>query len=136
MAVLSQEVKDLFERVHDVVFTTASADAQPNACIVAMKSVIDDETIYLSDQFFNKTLANIQENAKVAVVFWEGNNAFQIHGTATYVNEGEQFEALAAKVNAAFEAMGMPIRAKGGVFVHVDSVYSSAPGPQAGAQIA
>ena len=82
MAVLSQEVKDLFERVHDVVFTTASADAQPNACIVAMKSVIDDETIYLSDQFFNKTLANIKENAKVAVVFWEGNNAFQIHGTA------------------------------------------------------
>ena len=136
MAVLSQEVKDLFERVHDVVFTTASTDAQPNACIGAMKFVIDDETIYLSDQFFNKTLANIKENAKVAVVFWEGNNAFQIHGTATYVNEGEQFEALAAKVNAAFEAMGMPIRAKGGVFVHVDSVYSSAPGPQAGAQIA
>ena len=136
MAVLSQEVKDLFEKVHDVVFTTASADAQPNACIVAMKSVIDDETIYLSDQFFNKTLANIKENANVAVVFWEGNNAFQIHGTATHVNEGEQFETLAAKVNAAFEAMGMPIRAKGGVFVHVDSVYSSAPGPQAGAQIA
>ena len=104
--------------------------------ITAKIFVIDDETIYLSDQFFNKTLANIKENAKVAVVFWEGNNAFQIHGTATYVNEGEQFEALAAKVNAAFEAMGMPIRAKGGVFVHVDSVYSSAPGPQAGAQIA
>ena len=30
----------------------------------------------------------------------------------------------------------MPIRAKGGVFVHVDALYSSAPGPQAGAQIA
>ena len=136
MAVMSQEVKDLFEKVSDVVFATADAGAQPNACIVGMKFVIDDETIYLSDQFFNKTLANIQENAKVAVVFWEGNSAFQIHGTASYVNEGAQFEELSAKVNAAFEAMGMPIRAKGGVFVHVDSVYSSAPGPQAGAQLA
>ena len=56
MAALTQEAKDLFEKVHDVVFTTASIDAQPNACIVAMKFVIDDETIYLSDQFFNKTL--------------------------------------------------------------------------------
>ena len=136
MAALTQEAKDLFEKVHDVVFTTASIDAQPNACIVAMKFVIDDETIYLSDQFFNKTLANIQENTTVAVVFWEGNSAFQIHGTASYVNEGAQFEELSAKVNAAFEAMGMPIRAKGGVFVHVDGVYSSAPGPQAGAQLA
>ena len=136
MAVMSQEVKDLFEKVSDVVFATADAGAQPNACIVGMKFVIDDETIYLSDQFFNKTLANIKENTKVAVVFWEGNSAFQIHGTASYVNEGAQFEELSAKVNAAFESKGMPIRAKGGVFVHVDGVYSSAPGPQAGAQLA
>ncbi|MGN0038804.1 MAG: pyridoxamine 5'-phosphate oxidase family protein [Coriobacteriales bacterium] len=136
MAVMSQEVKDLFTKVSDVVFSTASAGAQPNACIVGMKFVIDDETIYLSDQFFSKTLGNINENDKVAVVFWEGHDAFQIHGTASYVNEGEQFEALAAKVNATFEAKGMPIRSKGGVFVHVDAVYSSAPGPQAGAQLA
>lgn len=136
MAVMSQEVKDLFTKVSDVVFSTASAGAQPNACIVGMKFVIDDETIYLSDQFFSKTLANIKENDKVAVVFWEGHDAFQIHGTASYVNEGEQFEALAAKVNAAFEAKGMPIRSKGGVFVNVDAVYSSAPGPQAGTQLA
>ena len=97
MAVMSQEVKDLFEKVSDVVFATADAGAQPNACIVGMKFVIDDETIYLSDQFFNKTLANIKENTKVAVVFWEGHEAFQIHGTASYVNEGEQFEELSAK---------------------------------------
>ena len=53
MAVMSAEVQKLFKEVKDVVFSTASLDAQPNTCIVAMKAVIDDETVYLSDQFFN-----------------------------------------------------------------------------------
>ena len=69
MAVMSTEVQKLFKEVKDVVFSTASLDAQPNTCIVGMKTIIDDETIYLSDQFFKKTLANVQANPKVAVVF-------------------------------------------------------------------
>ena len=136
MAVMPAEVQDLFKKVSDVVFTTASADGQPNSCIVGMKAVIDDETVYLSDQFFKKTLANVQANPKVAIVFWEGINAFELHGTARYVNEGPEFEAQKAWVDAAFEKMGMPIRAKGGCFVHVDAVFTSAPGPMAGDKIA
>lgn len=136
MAVMSTEVKELFEKVGTVVFATADADGQPNASIVGMKSVIDDETVYLSDQFFNKTLANVQANSKVSVVFWEGHDAYQIHGTARYVNEGAEFEEQKAKVDAAFAQMGMPVKAKGGAFVHVDSVYTSAAGPTAGDQIA
>lgn len=136
MAVMPAEVQDLFKKVSDVVFTTASADGQPNSCIVGMKAVIDDETVYLSDQFFKKTLANVQANPKVAIVFWEGINAFELHGTARYVNEGPEFEAQKAWVDAAFEQMGKPIKAKGGCFVHVDAVFTSAPGPMAGHKIA
>ncbi|MBO7702193.1 MAG: pyridoxamine 5'-phosphate oxidase family protein [Eggerthellaceae bacterium] len=136
MAVMPAEVQDLFKKVSDVVFTTASADGQPNSCIVGMKAVIDDETVYLSDQFFKKTLANVQANPKVAIVFWEGINAFELHGTARYVNEGPEFEAQKAWVDAAFEQMGKPIKAKGGCFVHVDAVFTSAPGPMAGDKIA
>lgn len=136
MAVMPAEVQDLFKKVSDVVFTTASADGQPNSCIVGMKAVIDDETVYLSDQFFKKTLANVQANPKVAIVFWEGINAFELHGTARYVNEGPEFEAQKAWVDAAFEQMGKPIKAKGGCFVHVDAVFTSAPGPMAGNKIA
>lgn len=136
MAVMPQAVQDAFKAIKTVAFSTASTDAQPNTCVVAMKTVIDDETIYLSDQFFKKTLANVQENPKVAVTFWGDEGAYQIHGTARYVNEGEEFEAQKAWVDALFEKMGKPIVAKGGVFIHVDSVYSSAGGPGAGDQIA
>ncbi|MFR7746555.1 MAG: pyridoxamine 5'-phosphate oxidase family protein [Eggerthellaceae bacterium] len=136
MAALPIEVKALFEKVPTVVFATATADGQPNACIVGMKFVIDDETIYLSDQFFKKTLANVKANDKVAVVFWEGHDAYQIHGTARYVNEGEEFEKLKAKVDQIFAEKGAPIKAKGGVFVHIDEVFSTASGPHAGEKIA
>ena len=136
MAVMSAEVQELFKSVKNVAFSTATPDAQPNTCIVAMKAILDDETVYLSDQFFKKTLANLQANPKVAIAFWEGNDAFVLHGTATYVNEGELFESQKAWVDAAFEKMGLPIKAKGGCVVKVEAVYTSAPGPTAGDQIA
>ena len=136
MATMSAEVQNLFKEVGDVVFTTASADGQPNSCVVGMKAVIDDETVYLSDQFFKKTLDNVQANPKVAVLFWKGVEAYELHGTARYVNEGAEFEEQKAWVDAAFEQMGKPIQTKGGCFVHVEAVCSSSPGPTAGAQLA
>ena len=135
MAKMSPEVQDLFKKGSDVVFTTASASGQPNSCVVGMKAVINDQTVYLSDQFFNKTLANIKENQKVAVLFWEGHDAFQLHGTVRYVTEGAEFEEQAAWVRAAFQKIGLPFQPKGGCFIDVESVYSSAPGPNAGAQL-
>ena len=136
MAVMSAEVQALFKEVKDVVFTTARADGQPNSCIVAMKAVVDDETVYLSDQFFRKTLENVQANPKVAIVFWKGTEAYELYGTARYVNEGEEFTSQKEWVDAAFEKMGLPIKAKGGCYVHIDEVFSSAPGPQAGVKLA
>lgn len=136
MTAMPSEVREMFEKVGNVVFSTARPDGQPNSCIVGMKAVIDDETIYLSDQFFKKTLANVKENPKVAVVFWEGHDAYELYGTAQYVNEGDEFEAQRAWVDKAFESMGMPMRAKGGCFVHVDEVFVSTPGPAAGDKIA
>lgn len=136
MAKMPQEAQDLFNEVSDVVFSTARNDGQPNSCIVAMKKIIDEETIYLSDQFFKKTLANLKENPKVSIVYWGQGGAYELYGTARYVSEGAEFEEQAAWVNAAFVEMGMPITAKGGCFVHIEGVYSSSPGPTAGEQLA
>ena len=137
MTAIPEAAQEMFKKVSDVVFSTADEQGQPNACIVGMKAILDDETIYLSDQFFNKTHANFMANPKCSVVFWDGNEAYQIYGTVEYVTEGNDiFAAQSAWVNAAFEKMGMPIKAKGGCIVKVSAVYSSTPGPQAGAQIA
>ena len=136
MAIMPAEVQKMFKEVDNVVFATAREDGQPNACIVAMKAVIDDETVYLSDQFYKKTLANVQANSKVSIVFWQGHEAYELYGTARYVNEGEEFLEQKAWVDAAFEKMDMPMRAKGGCFIHVEQVFSSTPGPTAGEKLA
>ena len=136
MAVMSQEVQDLFVQADNVAFSTADANGQPNACVVGMKAIVDDETVYLSDQFFKKTLANVQVNQAVSVLFWVGHDAYQLHGTARYVNEGAEFEERKAWADAIFAEKGMPLTAKGGIFVHVDAVYDSTPGEHAGDAIA
>ena len=136
MAKIPEKAQELFEAAFAVEFATVNAEGQPNICYVGQKKVLDDETIYLSDQFFKKTLANIQANPKVAIIWMGEGGGYVVHGTARYVNEGPEFEEQAAWVNAAFEANGAPIRAKGGVFVSVDAVYDTMPGPHAGDQIA
>ena len=136
MAKIPQEAQDLFAKVDAVVLATAREDGQPNVCMVGMKRILDDETIYLSDQFFTKTLANVQANDKIAIAFWGEDGAYNIYGTAEYINEGEQFAELKAWADGLFEKIGMPITAKGGIIMHVDAVYNSMPGPAAGAQLA
>ena len=136
MAIMTPEMQELFNTIDNVVFSTARDDGQPNSCIVGIKCVVDDETVYVSDQFYKKTLANVQANPKVAIVFWKGMEAYEIYGTARYVNEGPEFEEKKAWADGIFEQMGAPMRAKGGCFVHVDEIYSSTPGPDAGAKLA
>ena len=136
MSAMPERVQELFTEVEDVFFSTATAEAQPNMCIVGMKRLIDEQTIYLSDQFFKKTLANVQANPKVAVLIWKGREAYVLHGTARYVNEGAEFEEQKAWVDEAFASKGLPIKAKGGVLVTAEAVYTSTPGGTAGDQIA
>ena len=136
MAAMTQDVRELFETAENMVLCTASADGTPNGAAIGMKTVIDEETVYISDQFFKKTLANLKENQKVAVAFWTGHDAYQIHGTARYANEGDEFAVRKEMVDAKFASMGLPIKAKGGCFIHVDAVYQMAAGPTAGEQLA
>lgn len=136
MAVMTDEVKALFESAESMVLCTASSELGPNGAAIGMRWAVDDETVYISDQFFRKTLENLKENPKVAIAFWTGHNAFQIHGTARYVCEGDEFAAQKELAGAKFAAKGLPITAKGGCFIAVEAVYQMASGPSAGERIA
>ena len=118
------------------MLAAATPDGVPNADPMGMKKVIDAETVYISTSSSTRQLANLKENQKVAITSGRRRGAYQIHGTATYINEGEQFEELKAWVDGCFAAMGAPISAKGGVLVHVDELFTCSPGPNAGAKLA
>ena len=136
MAVLEKSIQEAFDKVGCVAFATVDAEGQPNTNVIGIKRVVADDVVYLSDQFFNKTLANLKVSPKVSIAFWGEGFAYQIHGTARYVDSGEEFLVQKQWADGIFQAMDIPFTAKGGVFVTVDAVYQMSSGPDAGKQLA
>ena len=114
-------------------FGTSSTDGAPNINMIGIKKVLDDETIVLADNFFNKTLSNLQENTKGALVTkrMEEKLWYQLKGTCQYINEGPQYEELKKWVKSIKEVLP----AKGIVLFKVEEIFSAMPGPDAGKPI-
>ena len=95
MAKMTNRMKELFEKIPTVVLATADSDGKPNAVPVGAKKILDDETILISDQFFNKTLKNMKANPNVAVTFWEGHEGYQLKGSVVLETSGTRYEETA-----------------------------------------
>ena len=136
MAQMTERMKELFDKVRPVVLSTASIDGIPNAVPVGAKKIIDDETILISDQFFNKTLANMKANPKVAVTYWEGREGYQLKGTVTIETTGQRFEETAQWIEEMSNKAGFPLKSKGAIILKIEEIYAIAPGPGAGKKLA
>ena len=132
MAQMTERMRKLFESVPAVVLSTATIDGIPNAVPVGAKKVIDDETILISDQFLNKTLAN----PRVAVSFWEGHEGYQLKGTVTIETSGARYEETARWIEDLGNKVGFPLKSKGAVILKIDEIFGLAPGPGAGKKLA
>lgn len=135
MAKMPQACQDLINNAYAAALSTCAGNV-PNVVPVSMKQVIDAETVMVSDQYLNKTLANLRENPRVALSVWDQEGGFQVKGTVTYENEGPRYEEVAAQVHAILSSMGYDYTSKGVAYIHVEEVYSVTPGPNAGARIA
>jgi len=136
MAKMTDRMMEVFKKVPTAILATATGDGAPNAVPIGAKKIIDAETILISDQFFNKTLANLKANPKVAVTFWEGHEGYQLKGTATIETSGPRFEETAKWIEDMGAKVGFPLKSKGAVIVKIDEIYGLAPGPGAGKKLA
>ena len=136
MAQMTKRIRELFEKVPTAIFATATTQGVPNAVPVGAKRVLNDSTILISDQFFNKTLENLLANPSVAVSFWEGHEGYQIKGTAAVETTGERFEETARWMEERSSKAGFPLKSKGAVVIHIDEIFGLAPGPGAGKKLA
>ena len=134
---MNEKVRTLFENQGVVVMATASADGSPNVVPIGAKKVLDDETILISDQFFNKSLANFKENPQVALTFWdpETSESYQIKGAITIETSGETFDQTAAWIDEIARARNIPLKSKGAIVVKITDIFTNAPGPDAGSKI-
>ena len=133
---MTQRMKDLFVKVPAVAISTATVDGTPNTVPVGSKKIIDGETILFSDQFFNKTLANMKANPKVAVTFWEGQEGYQLKGTVSIETTGQRYEDTAKWIKDLGNKIGFPLKSKGAIIFCIDEIYGVSPGPGAGKQLA
>src|SRR6056297_2196806 len=136
MAQMTDRMKELFDNVGTAVLATATTDGAPNAVPVGAKKILDDETILISDQFFNKTLANMQQNPSVDVSFWKEKEGYQFKGTATIETSGERYEQAAQWVAEKGKKQGVTLQSKGVAIIHIEAIYGLAPGPGVGKKLA
>ena len=132
MAKMTDRMKQVFEKVPVAVLATATGDGTPNAVPMATKKIIDDETILLSNQYFNKTLANMKSNPKASVTFWEKTEGYQLKGTIIIETSGERYEETAKWIEELGNAAGLTMRSKGAVIMKIDEIYGVTPGADAG----
>ena len=136
MAKMTRRMKELFEKLEVVALGTSTPSGIPNTVPIGAKKIIDDETVLISDQFLNKTLVNIQSNPNVSVTYWEGNEGYQLKGTATIETSGQRYEDTVCWIEAFGKQVGFPLKSKGAVILKIEEIYGVSPGPGAGRQLA
>ena len=133
MVKLTEEIKTAFSKVKTFPVATASKDGIPNEVPMGFCRLMDDETIWIADNFMLKSLANLKENPHVAIYIWgpDTGGCFQIKGKADVIDSGEKFEKMRSIVHAA--KPGLP--AKTLIEVKITEVFQCAPGPGAGQKL-
>ena len=124
MAKLTKEMKTMFEQQLAVI-ATASKDGTPNIGPKGSMYVFDDETLAYSEGTGEKTLRNLQQNPKVAVMVVDREKAdgYQVKGTVELLSSGDFFEQVAKRQ----EQRKRP-RPKNVVKIKIEEIYSIRPG--------
>lgn len=135
MAKMTERMKEIFEKQETLVLATASKDGIPNVVPINAKKIVDEETLLISDQFFQKTLRNLQENPHVAITLWDKLEGYQIKGTVTIETAGTRYEETARWIDAIGKKLNLPLHSKGAVIVKIEEIYNVTPGAQAGARL-
>jgi len=133
MVALNDEIKSAMATIKAFPVATASKDGVPNVVPIGFVELVDDETIWIADNFMKKTLANIKENPKISLFVYgpETKGCYQIKGDVELKTSGPDFEKMQETVRSKMAKAP----AKGLLVVKITDVYSCLPGPDAGEKI-
>ena len=132
MVKMPPEIKDIVAKQKPLPIATADKSGKPNVVFVTMWKILDDETILIVDNFFNKTRKNLETNPNMAVVAYDSElkKSYQLKGTVDIENRGDRYTS--AKEMA--DAKKLP--GKAAVVFHIKEIYEATYGPNAGKKLA
>ena len=86
MSVLPEQVSKAWDqRKGPIVFTTVDKNGTPNAIYATCVKKIDEDTIVIADNYFDKTQKNILAGSKGSILFITAEDkAFQVKGSIEY----------------------------------------------------
>ncbi|MCC4768555.1 pyridoxamine 5-phosphate oxidase [Methanosarcina sp. DH1] len=127
MVKLTDEMKEDFAKMKIFPFATASKGGEPNVIPIGMCDLQEDgETIWIADNYFNKTRNNLDENHRGAIYVWgpEIKGCYQIKGDIEIKTEGEDYEKMYKMV----KSKGDRFPAKALAVMKITDVYECKPG--------
>jgi predicted pyridoxine 5'-phosphate oxidase superfamily flavin-nucleotide-binding protein len=132
MVVITPEIKEMFQNVKTFPLATSSKDGIPN--VAPMGAVhLQDNKVWIMNNFMNKTAANLRENPNAAIYVHdpEAKRCVQLKGTVTVHSSGAEYDALKAKL----DAMKPGLPAKELMIMDITEIFECMPGPKAGQKI-
>lgn len=83
------------EKEGPIVLGTVDKEGKPNLIYASVVKKISDGRIAVADNYFDKTLANIQSGSAASILFiTKSHNAYQLKGDIEYHIEGELFNEM------------------------------------------
>ena len=131
MAKVTEEIKESMKSTKVAYLATAAKDGTPNVVPIAALKFLDDETLLISDQYFNKTLKNLKENPKIALTWWGEKGGFQIKADITIHTDDEIFRQNVEWVHS----IKKTLNPKSAIVGKITAVYIVKSGPEAGKKI-
>lgn len=130
MVKLNPEMKEAFSKMKVFPVATASKDGMPNVVPLAMVELHSDDTIWITDNFMNKSMSNLRVNPKVAIYVWgpEIKGCYQIKGVITIKTSGPEYDEMKANINR--KRPELPARSL--IIMKITEVFECKPGPTAG----
>jgi uncharacterized protein len=127
---LTEEIKSVMAKQRIYSLATASKTGVPNVVPVGMLMIHDDLTIWIIDNYMDKTLKNVKENPNASFYVYDHDSpdSFQIKGRVSVENSGPDYEAAVKIAHAKKETYP----AKNLLKFYVDSIYYVTPGEKAG----
>ena len=124
MAKMPAQVREVVEKVTPYPIATASPEGKPNLIYVSFLRVLDDETIQVADNFFDRTRANLEANPVLAVTSWdpEGKKCNQIKGSCLVFTSGPEYSHCVEWIRGVRETM----TPKAAVNMKIEEIYAGA----------
>ena len=95
---------------HLAALCTVMDDNRPNAIVVEIHKVLDENKILLTDNYMNQTLEDIKQNPNIMLLIWDDKGSKKFIGDAEYFTEGGYLDIVKAlPYNKGFPCKGVVV---------------------------